>query len=65
MTFSDGSTVTVPSLANDGSATPVVFAARNTSFILFQVTSVSDSTASAGLSEIRVFGLASSFVAEP
>ena len=60
LTFSDGTSVRVPSLANNGAATPVSFSARNTSYILLKVTAVSSSTTQAGLAEVRVFGLASS-----
>ncbi|MBO0729869.1 MAG: PIG-L family deacetylase, partial [Acidimicrobiaceae bacterium] len=55
LTFSDGSTVNVPSLNNDGSATTVTFSARATTSILFTVTSVSSTTFNVGLSEIQVY----------
>jgi hypothetical protein len=55
LTFSDGSTVTVPSLNNDGSATTVTFPTKTTTSLLFTVTSVSSTTANVGLSEIQVY----------
>ena len=55
LTFSDGSTVTVPALAHDGSATTVTFPAKTTTSVLFTVTSVSSSTQNVGLAEIEVF----------
>ena len=54
LTFSDGSTVNVPSLNNDGSATTVTFPAKTTTSLLFTVTSVSATTGNVGLSEIQV-----------
>jgi len=53
--FSDGSTVTVPSLNNDGSATVVTFAARSVSSVLFTVSSVSSGTQNVGLAEIEAY----------
>ena len=55
LTFSDGSTVPVPSLNNDGTATTITFPAKTTTSLLFTVTSVSASTGSVGLAEIVVF----------
>ena len=55
LTFSDGSTVNVPTLNNDGSATTVTFPAKTTTSLLFTVTSVSSSTQNVGLSEIQVY----------
>jgi hypothetical protein len=55
LTFSDGSTVAVPSLNNDGSATTVTFPAKTTTSLLFTVNSVSASTGNVGLSEIQVY----------
>ena len=49
LTFSDGSTVPVPSLNNDGTATTITFPAKTTTSLLFTVTSVSASTGSVGL----------------
>jgi LmbE family N-acetylglucosaminyl deacetylase len=56
LTFSDGSTVTVPALADDGSATVVTFPARTVTSVRFTVTSVSASTLNAGLAEFEVYG---------
>ena len=51
LTFSDGSVVQVPSLNNDGTASYInISPARNTTTILFTVTSVSASTGNVGLS---------------
>ena len=55
LTFSDGTTVNVPSLNNDGSATTVTFPAVTTTSLLFTVTSVSSSTQNVGLSEIQAY----------
>ena len=55
LTFSDGSTVNVPALNNDGSATTVTFPARATTSVLFTVTSVSSTTFNVGLAEIQVY----------
>lgn len=56
LTFSDGSTVDVPALADDGSATTVSFPSRSTTSVRFTVTGVSASTGNVGLAEIRVRG---------
>ena len=55
LTFSDGSTVNVPSLNNDGTATTITFPAKTTTSLLFTVTSVSSTTQNVGLSEIQVY----------
>jgi LmbE family N-acetylglucosaminyl deacetylase/CRISPR/Cas system CMR subunit Cmr4 (Cas7 group RAMP superfamily) len=55
LTFSDGSTVTVPALANNGSATVVTFPARSVTRVRFAVTSVSEWTQNIGLSEIEAY----------
>ncbi|MCL2515528.1 MAG: hypothetical protein FWF16_06225, partial [Microbacteriaceae bacterium] len=55
LTFSDGSTVAVPSLANDGTATIVTFPARATTSLLLTVTSVSATTQNVGLAEIEAY----------
>jgi hypothetical protein len=60
LTFSDGSTVTVPALNNDGSATTVTFPSKTTTSLLFTVTSVSASTSNVGLAEIQAFASGSS-----
>jgi hypothetical protein len=54
--FSDGTLVQVPSLVNNGAATNVTFPTVSASTLLFTVTSVSSTTGSAGLAEIKVFG---------
>ncbi|MCZ2846980.1 DUF7402 domain-containing protein [Modestobacter sp. VKM Ac-2978] len=56
LTFSDGSTVSVPSLANDGAATTVTFPARSTSSVRMTVDSVSDWTGNVGLAELETWG---------
>ena len=56
LTFSDGSTVTVPALNNNGAATTVTFPTKTTTSVLFTVTSVSSTTQNVGLAEIEVFG---------
>jgi hypothetical protein len=55
LTFSDGSTVQVPALNNDGTATTVTFPAKTTTSLKVTVTSVSASTQNVGLSEIQAF----------
>ena len=54
--FSDGSTVAVPSLNNNGSATTITFPARSTIFVRLDVTSVSSRTENVGLAEFQVLG---------
>jgi hypothetical protein len=57
LTFSDGSTVSVGALANDGSATLVTLPGTVvTQMIVLAVTSVSSSTSNVGLSEFQAFG---------
>ena len=59
LTFGDGSSVSTGALFNDGSATVINLASPvKTSTLQFYVTSVSDTTGSAGLAEIQVFGSA-------
>ena len=53
--FSDGTTVTVPALNNDGSATTVMFPPVTTTSLLMTVTAVSSTTQNVGLAEIQVF----------
>jgi hypothetical protein len=55
LTFSDGTTVAVPSLANDGSAVTVTFPSRSTTSLRLTVNSVSSSTLNVGLSEIQTY----------
>ncbi|MBA8812020.1 DUF7402 domain-containing protein [Frigoribacterium faeni] len=54
LTFSDGSTVTVPALDDAGGATTVSFPSRVASSVTFTTTSVSASTVNVGLAEMRV-----------
>ena len=55
LTFSDGTTVNVPTLNNDGSATAVTFPTKTTTSLLVTVTSVSSTTLNIGLAEIQVY----------
>lgn len=54
--FSDGSSVVVGPLNNDGSATTYTFPARVINTLTMTVTSVSSETLNVGLAEIQVFG---------
>ena len=54
--FSDGSTVNIGPLNNDGSATAVSFSARTITSLQLNITSVSPTTRNVGLAEIQVFG---------
>ena len=56
LTFSDGTTVTVPALDTAGAATTVTFTPRSTTTLRFTVTGVSAATANAGLAEIETYG---------
>jgi len=57
LTFSDGSTVSVGALANDGSATLVTLPGTVvTQMIVLAVTSTSSSTSNVGLAEFQAFG---------
>ena len=56
LAFSDGSSITVGPLNNNGTATTVSFPARVITGLRMTVTGVSSSTLSAGLSEIQVYG---------
>lgn len=60
VTFSDGSSLVVPTLPNAGTALPLYFSAVTTTSLVFTVTSVSSTTSNIGLSELQVYGLASS-----
>lgn len=53
--FSDGSSIPLASLQNDGSALVVNFSGRVTTSLLFTVTSVSSSSQNVGLAEIQVY----------
>ena len=55
LTFSDGTTVNVPELNNNGTATIVTFTARATTTLRFTVTSTSGSTSNIGLAEIETY----------
>lgn len=55
LTFSDGTTVTVPALNNDGSAVTVTFPAKSTTSLQFKVTKVSSTTQNVGLAEIQTY----------
>ncbi len=55
LSFSDGSTVSVGALPNDGSKYEVDFAAREVSWARFTVDSVSAATANVGLAEMEVW----------
>ena len=52
LTFSDGSSVTVPALDDTGGPTPVNFPAKTVTSMRFTVTSVSSTTGNVGLAEI-------------
>ena len=56
LAFSDGSSITVGPLNNDGTATTYTFAAKVTTSLRMTVTGVSSTTGNVGLSEIQVFG---------
>jgi hypothetical protein len=55
LTFSDGTSVPVPSLTNTGLARTVTFTARATTSVRFTINSVSASTVNVGLSEFQVW----------
>ena len=57
--FSDGSSITVGPLNNNGTATTYSFPARVITGLRMTVTGVSASTANVGLSEIQVYGVPS------
>ncbi|MGY1820430.1 DUF7402 domain-containing protein [Geodermatophilus sp. SYSU D00079] len=56
LTFSDGSTVAVPSLDDDGGAVTVTFPARSTSSLRIGVTAVSGTTSNVGIAELQAWG---------
>jgi uncharacterized repeat protein (TIGR02543 family) len=56
ITFSDGSSIIVGPLNNDGTATTYTFPARVITGLKMTVTGVSSNTQNVGLSEIQVFG---------
>ncbi len=53
LTFSDGTTVSVPALNNDGTATTVTFPARATTTLRLTITATSSSTQNVGLAELQ------------
>lgn len=55
LTFSDGTQVTVPTLINNGTGLPVKFTARNTTSVMFTVTSAASTSSNVGLDEFQVF----------
>jgi len=59
LTFSDGSTVAVGRLSNEGTATTVTFPPREVTSVRFTVGSVADSTWATGLSEFEAWGTSS------
>jgi len=58
ISFSDGSTLPVGALNNDGSATTLNFTAKTITGLTFTINSVSNSTSNIGLAEIQVFNIA-------
>jgi LmbE family N-acetylglucosaminyl deacetylase len=55
--FSDGSSVPVPTLNNDGSATTLTFAAKTGTSLQLNITAVSATTQNIGLSEIQIYDM--------
>ncbi len=55
LTFSDGSTVPVPALNNDGSATIITFTSRTVTTLRLSITGTSSTTENIGLSEIEAY----------
>ena len=53
--FSDGSSITISALNNNGSATPFTFTSRTITSLQLNITSVSSSTQNVGLAEIQVY----------
>jgi LmbE family N-acetylglucosaminyl deacetylase len=53
--FSDGSSIPVPALANDGSGVTLTFAVKTVTSLQLNITAVSASTQNIGLSEIQVY----------
>ena len=58
LTFSDGSSLLVGPLNNNGTATEITFPARVVTSLTMTVTGVSGTTINVGLAEIQVFGIA-------
>src|SRR5262249_28375601 len=63
--FSDGSSVAVGSLPNDGSAYTLTFAAKTVTTLQLNITSVSSTTENVGLAEIQVYRIGSSGGSQP
>ncbi len=63
--FSDGSSVAVGSLPNDGSAYTLTFAAKTVTTLQLNITSVSSTTENVGLAEIQVYRTGSSGGSQP
>jgi hypothetical protein len=55
ISFSDGSTLTVPSLPNNGSALTLTFPSKTVTSLRLTVTAVSAGTGNVGLAELRTF----------
>jgi LmbE family N-acetylglucosaminyl deacetylase len=56
LTFSDGSTISVGALSNNGAGATVSFTARTITSVIFTITSVSSATQNIGLAEFEVYG---------
>jgi hypothetical protein len=65
LAFSDGSTISVGSLANDGASVAVPFTSRTITSVTFTITSVSNSARNIGLSEIEVYGVQAATATPP
>ena len=65
LSFSDGSSVAVGPLNNDGTSVDVLFTPRRARWIRFTVNSTSSSTANVGLAEILVFEQAGTTADQP
>ena len=57
LSFSDGSTLNVPALANEGAATIITFPPRSITSLRFDITAVSAATRNAGLAEIQAYAI--------
>ena len=53
--FSDGTSITVGTLPNDGTGLTLTFAAKTVTSLQLNITSVSPATQNVGLSEIQVY----------
>jgi len=56
LTFSDSSTLSVPSINNGGGATTVTFPAKSTTSLKYTINSVSSTTYNVGLAEFEAYG---------